>query len=164
MTTPKNKVIRGLTGDRASSSSGAQFTPGPWRMGEWRQAGSGYNLAAPSSPTEWAGAVIRTFDVWGASILAADDSVVANLTDDPETAVRPNEADARLIAAAPELYEALKAARREHTTVEDCFYSCPQAKDENGEWASCHRQGGSCNCGADAINAVIDAALKKAVL
>lgn len=54
-----------------------------------------------------------------------------------------------------ELVDAARAARRQHTYVEDCWYSCPKAPD-----GCCDdSQGDECNCGADRINAALDAAL-----
>jgi len=49
---------------------------------------------------------------------------------------------------------ALEQVRRSHTVCDDCWYSCPAS----GE---CCRSGArGCDCGADAANAVIDAALE----
>ena len=55
------------------------------------------------------------------------------------------------------LVRALEEARRPHVVVEDCWYSCPASgeccNDEAGE---------RCDCGADAHNAAIDAAILRA--
>lgn len=55
--------------------------------------------------------------------------------------------------------EALKAARIDHYTCEDRWYSCPASGDcmntpNNGE----------CNCGADSHNAAIDKALVEGIV
>lgn len=57
--------------------------------------------------------------------------------------------------------QVLHAVRREHLITEDCWYTCPAAKYEYGAWASCNEDSDrhECNCGADAINAMIDAVL-----
>lgn len=41
---------------------------------------------------------------------------------------------------------------------EDCWYSCAQAKHDDGEWACCDdsRRGGPCDCGVDRVNAYIE--------
>ena len=50
----------------------------------------------------------------------------------------------------------LKSLRRtEHDTCEDCWYSCPKSDEYCGDGDR-----NRCNCGADRINAIIDAALK----
>lgn len=60
---------------------------------------------------------------------------------------------------------ALESLRRpHHDCVEDCWYSCPLALDENGQSECCNDDvvlRGKCTCGADAANALIDAALMK---
>ncbi len=54
------------------------------------------------------------------------------------------------------LRAALNAARRGHVSCDDCWYSCPKSED-----GCCNDQeGDKCNCGADAHNAAIDAALR----
>lgn len=53
------------------------------------------------------------------------------------------------------LRAALAAARIEHYSCDDGWYSCP--KSENGCLNS--DEGDKCNCGADAHNAKIDSAL-----
>lgn len=57
--------------------------------------------------------------------------------------------------------EALTRARRSHLIVDgDCWFSCPAAKDNDGERANCNDDAGDkCDCGADRVNALIDAAL-----
>lgn len=63
------------------------------------------------------------------------------------------QANARLIAAAPDLLTALRESKRAHHYCEDCWYSCPKAED-----GCCNRaEGTDCNCGADAWNAKVDA-------
>jgi len=120
-----------------------EFTPGPW---------------------QW--------DVWGYLMTVGTDDEGRNIgigvkdsgrEQGPPWQCKP--ADARLIAAAPKLYEALVAVRRPHlTVVEDCWYSCPKARNEDGRRASCRdsEDPETCTCGADAANAIIDAALAKA--
>lgn len=69
----------------------------------------------------------------------------------PELLARAEAAEARVA----ELTEALRDARREHLWVEDCWYSCPKSIE-----GCCNEsQGDTCNCGADAWNARIDALL-----
>lgn len=53
------------------------------------------------------------------------------------------------------LREALLAALRGHYTCDDCWYSCPKSE----EGCCNHEEGDKCNCGADAHNAAINAAL-----
>jgi hypothetical protein len=62
------------------------------------------------------------------------------------------------------LREALGKLRQEHLIMEDCWYSCPLAKDEYGEWECCRDiedKDRECDCGADEHNAIIDEALKE---
>ncbi len=66
------------------------------------------------------------------------------------------EADAQLMAAATDLLDALRDAKRPHLVVEDCWYSCP----ESGE--CCNDDAKGCTCGADRHNAAIDAAIEAA--
>lgn len=63
----------------------AAFTPGPWTVGEYGISAGGYNNV----------------------VSACDGHVYDEYDSDSATLDIPNEADARLIAAAPELYEAL---------------------------------------------------------
>jgi hypothetical protein len=53
------------------------------------------------------------------------------------------------------LREALTKLRRSHVYCEDTWYSCPKAD----EGCADDSQGEDCNCGADAANAIIAAAL-----
>lgn len=64
-------------------------------------------------------------------------------------------ANARLIAAAPELLALVKKSRRSHYECEDCWYSCATLTCDE------HRKG-PCDCGADEWNAAIDAVIAKA--
>lgn len=65
-----------------------------------------------------------------------------------------------LLAAMDEnerLRNALEGARRKHTDCEDSWYSCPKSPDG----CSNDGVGHECNCGADRVNAMIDAALHR---
>ena len=53
--------------------------------------------------------------------------------------------------------EALKKSRRSHHYCEDGWYSCPKSDDGCAN----QHEGTECNCGADEVNAVIDAAIAK---
>lgn len=59
------------------------------------------------------------------------------------------------VRALRECEKALEAARREHFSCEDSWYSCPQSLD------GCSRDGcgEDCDCGASIVNDKIDAAL-----
>jgi len=65
---------------------------------------------------------------------------------------------AALIAAAPELLKFLKANRREHDVVDDCWYSCPKS----GECCNDMADPTECLCGADDYNALVDDLIAKA--
>jgi len=57
-----------------------------------------------------------------------------------------------------ELVDSLEKCKQGHYECEDCWYSCP--KSEEG---CCDDRGGEeCNCGADKLNVLIDAAVAKA--
>jgi hypothetical protein len=58
-----------------------------------------------------------------------------------------------------QLREALEASRMPHYTCDDKWYSCPKAPDGCLD----RSEGSECNCGADAHNARIDAALNPEV-
>ena len=60
-----------------------------------------------------------------------------------------------LVGEVERLREALTKLRVEHLYVDDCWYSCPKSI----EGCCDDSKGDDCNCGADAHNAVIDAAL-----
>lgn len=67
---------------------------------------------------------------------------------------------AQLIARCPPsvmlaVVEALEEAKRTHYYCEDSFYSCPKHPEGCGD----DNAGIDCNCGADAVNTVIDRAL-----
>ena len=54
-----------------------------------------------------------------------------------------------------EAVDLLRHSKREHYYCDDCWYSCPKAKD-----GTCNDgKGDECDCGADAFNATIDAFL-----
>jgi len=50
---------------------------------------------------------------------------------------------------------ALASVRQTHVTCEDPWYSCPKCPE-----GSLRDNDGECNCGADAANAIIEAALR----
>jgi hypothetical protein len=52
--------------------------------------------------------------------------------------------------------EVLESLRLSHGTCDDCFYSCPMSDECCDDEAE-----RKCNCGADAHNAKIDAAIKE---
>ncbi len=54
------------------------------------------------------------------------------------------------------LLDALRAAKRQHLIVDDCWYSCPKSGN------CCDDSAEGCRCGADKHNAAIDAAIEKA--
>jgi hypothetical protein len=61
-----------------------------------------------------------------------------------------------MTASTSELWELV---REQHLTVDgDCWYSCSQAKHEDGSWATCDetRKGEPCDCGADKRNEALD--------
>jgi hypothetical protein len=71
------------------------------------------------------------------------------------------EADAALAARdarIAELEKALLACKREHDVVDgDCWYSCPKS----GQCCDDSKNNDLCECGADALNARIDAVLAR---
>ena len=68
---------------------------------------------------------------------------------------RLEEIDAR-DAEIKALREALESLRQPHHICEDCWYSCPKSSE-----GCCNKSDEGCTCGADIINAKIDAALGK---
>lgn len=54
---------------------------------------------------------------------------------------------------------ALDGLKIAHQVVEDCWYSCPKARDADGDSECCNDaiSDGACNCGADAHNAKVEA-------
>jgi hypothetical protein len=96
-----------------------RFTPGPWEVGDFRIDGYPIDQPANHYSVAWA------YDING---------LPANI------------ANAHLIAAAPELYEALSIAR-----------------DEIDHALNCRARGGlECNCGQRALVEQCDATLAKA--
>ena len=88
--------------------SAPAFTPGPWsQMRHW--AFSGFLVFETSKPDE---------ELPG----------VAIVTDHPLTGER-REANARLIAASPEMFETLQAA----LDFINCEFACPQSAAEDGD-------------------------------
>lgn len=62
----------------------------------------------------------------------------------------------RAVAVVRQLRVALESLRRHgHEEIEDCWYSCSQSDDCCDD----SRRGQPCDCGADGVNATIDAAL-----
>ena len=55
------------------------------------------------------------------------------------------------------LAEALEKLRRPHAIVDDCWYSCPKS----GECCDDSQDKDKCTCGADDVNAIIAAALRR---
>ena len=60
-----------------------------------------------------------------------------------------------------------EVAKMQHVEVDDCWYSCPLAKDlDTGDSASCNEAAiarGKCICGADTHNARVENALAQIV-
>lgn len=54
-----------------------------------------------------------------------------------------------------DLEQAIAALRQSHAICDDCWYSCPKSGECCNEGA-----GDECNCGADALNAKVDAILR----
>lgn len=73
-----------------------------------------------------------------------------------EAALKKRDEHARTLERENEsLMEALRKLRRAHHESEDCWYSCPKSAE-----GCCNDGAGSdCNCGADEVNEIIDAAL-----
>ena len=68
----------------------------------------------------------------------------------------------KLQADVAHLRKTLEKLKRSHTIVDDCWYSCPMALDEEGHHESCNTEEiekGICLCGADDTNMIIEAAL-----
>jgi hypothetical protein len=64
------------------------------------------------------------------------------------------------LAASSSLLAQLEHLRRPHVIVDDCWYSCPKAVDEDGDPACCNDELlwlERCTCGADAHNARLEA-------
>ena len=56
-------------------------------------------------------------------------------------------------------------SRPHQVNDEDCWYTCPQAKDEDGEWATCNdgTAGSPCDCGRDYLVKLVRKAIAESL-
>lgn len=96
----------------------SKFTPGPWEVVESRN-GYPYQISARTASDNIAGAVGKSITRWAAIALPSSEEGQAN---------------ARLIAAAPELYEALSTLERLSRKVLEMFDG---PRILTGAWDAC---------------------------
>lgn len=130
----------------------------PWTPGPWSDLG----------PSGFRGTLIVGDSRDAPPDVESDDRLVHTAVAEVLDDANANGANARLIAAAPEMVEMLEKARRPHQHLEqDCWYCCsaphPGDYSDTEPHTTCDdsRSGKPCDCGADAFNAPIDALLAR---